>query len=172
MNVPHPKIFNVPVAWEKLHPDAHVPVYSSDQAAGADLCAVFYPDDYVAPPTSGEKAIALLPGERRLFKTGISIELPEGYEAQVRSRSGLALKHGIMVLNSPGTIDSDYRGEIGVILYNTGKRTFYVNPGDRIAQLVIAPVVTALFFAAGGTLSATERGEAGFGSTGVAQSIQ
>lgn len=158
----------VNVGWKKLHSDAIMPTYGSDQAAGADLYAVTYPEDYPSPVThSGDLALPIEPGERRLIRTGIAIELPKGTEAQVRPRSGLALKHGITVLNSPGTIDADYRGEICVILFNSSKRTFFVNPGDRIAQLVIAPVLSARFLAIGGVLSETTRGEGGFGSTGV-----
>lgn len=105
------------------------------------------------------------PGARAMVKTGISIELPEGYEAQVRPRSGLAFKQGVTVLNSPGTIDSDYRGEIGVILINHGSEKFIYEKGDRIAQMVIAPVVQAAFDITD-DLSATLRGAGGFGHTG------
>jgi len=104
-------------------------------------------------------------GRAKLVKTGIAVEIPRGYEAQIRSRSGLALKHGIMVLNSPGTIDSDYRGEIGVILANLGLNAVQIKKGDRIAQMVFAPIVTALFTVVD-ALSETDRSEGGFGSTG------
>lgn len=144
------------VIVSKVHEKATIPTYGSDEAAGADLYAV----------VDGPDAIPVPVGERVLIKTGLSIELLPGYEAQVRPRSGLALKQGITVLNTPGTIDSDYRGEIGVILYNAGNRTYFVNHGDRIAQLVIAPIVRGIFVE--GELSNTNRGEAGFGSTGVA----
>jgi dUTP pyrophosphatase len=153
----HPQIEITNVGWKKLHEKAQVPTYGSEEAAGADLYAV----------VESEQAIKIGVGERFLVKTGIAIELQPGFEAQVRSRSGLALKQGIIVLNSPGTIDSDYRGEVGVILYNAGSKPFYVNHGDRIAQLVIAPLVHANFIATGGTLSNTARGDGGFGSTGV-----
>lgn len=148
----------VRVGFNKLRALAQVPAYGSDQAAGADLCAA----EQVFIPAM----------QHALVKTGIAIELPEGYEAQVRPRSGLALKHGITVLNSPGTIDSDYRGEVGVILMNLGGDVFEVKPGDRIAQLVIAPVMRAEFVATGGVLSQTARGEAGFGSTGIETVLQ
>lgn len=128
-----------------------VPKYATEGAAGADLVAA------IAMP------MWILKGERLLIPTGIKIAIPDGYEAQVRPRSGLALKHGITVLNSPGTIDSDYRKEIGVILINHSDTDFLINPGDRIAQLVIAPVVQAQFEIGG--VDKNDRG--GFGSTGV-----
>ncbi|RWJ03426.1 dUTP diphosphatase [Mesorhizobium sp.] len=146
----------VNVGWQKLHPDAKVPVYGSDEAAGADLCAI--------------EGVWLKPNEITLVKTGIAIELPKGVEAQVRPRSGLALRHGVTVVNAPGTIDSDYRGEIGVVLTLVGRGQFAgykIEPGDRIAQLVIAPVLRAKFLATGGVLSETKRGAGGFGSTGA-----
>lgn len=135
----------------KLREGARLPVYSSEGAAGADLHALT--GDFIPP------------GARRLIPTGVSIELPPGYEAQVRPRSGLALKSGITVLNTPGTIDEDYRGEIGLILINHSQDVFDIRPGDRLAQLVIAPVTRASFETA--ELSKTARGEGGFGSTGV-----
>ena len=110
--------------------------------------------------------VELMPLQRKLIKTGIFIELPEGYEAQIRPRSGLALKNGITVLNSPGTIDSDYRGEIGVILINLSDISFVVNNGDRIAQMVICKYQKVLFNEVN-VLSLTERGEGGFGHSGV-----
>ena len=131
------------------------PVYSSLEAAGADLKAAI------------ENAVVIKPGERNLIPTGIKLEIPEGYEGQIRPRSGLAIKHGISALNSPGTIDSDYRGEICVILINHGSEDFVVNPGDRIAQLVIAPVIKAEFEYKN-ELKSSERGRGGFGSTGTA----
>jgi len=129
-----------------------LPSYQTASAAGADLLAAI--DD----------AIVLAPGERKLVPSGIAIELPEGHEAQVRPRSGLALKHGVTVLNTPGTIDADYRGEIGVILINHGHEPFTIRRGDRIAQMIVAPVVQAEFHEA--ELSETARGAGGFGSTG------
>jgi dUTP pyrophosphatase len=130
-----------------------VPAYMSPGAAGADVVAA----------VAGE--LVLLPGERALVPTGFSLEIPPGYEVQVRPRSGLALKHGVTCLNSPGTIDSDYRGEVGVILVNLGREPFVVHRGDRIAQLVMAPVVQAAFGAVA-ELAVSARGEGGFGSTG------
>jgi dUTP pyrophosphatase len=134
-------------------PGAALPSYESGLAAGADLRA-FLPEPLV-----------LAPGARYAVPTGLRIELPEGYEAQVRPRSGLALKKGLTCLNSPGTIDADYRGEVKVILINLGAEEAVIESGDRIAQLVVAPVSRASFVAAG-ELRATDRGSGGFGSTG------
>lgn len=136
--------------------DLEAPAYQSEQAAGLDLiCAIDSAADLAIPP-----------GGRFLAPTGFAIELPPGYEAQVRPRSGLAVKHGITVLNSPGTIDSDYRGELKVLLFNAGDQPFRLERGIRIAQLVVAPVVTARLVLAT-QLSETGRGEGGFGSTGT-----
>ena len=126
--------------------------------------------DYATPGSSGmdlrASEAALIPaGERGCVGTGLYFELPQGYEAQVRPRSGLALKHGVTVLNSPGTIDSDYRGEVKVILINHGKEDFRIEPGDRIAQVVFAQV-TQVEFEKAGELDETERSSGGFGSTG------
>jgi dUTP pyrophosphatase len=131
-----------------------LPAYATPGASGVDL-------------RSAERLV-LQPGERGLVPTGIHIALPLGYEAQVRPRSGLALKHGIVLPNSPGTVDADYRGEIKVILLNLGDTPFAIEPGDRIAQMVIAPVsrVDWAEVEALDELSETERGEGGFGSTG------
>jgi dUTP pyrophosphatase len=133
--------------------DLPLPAYASEHAAGVDLLAA------IAQP------LELAPGARKLIPTGISIALPAGYEAQVRPRSGLALKHGIGLLNSPGTIDADYRGEIGVILINHGEAPFAIARGDRIAQLVVAPI-TRLAWVEGDRLPDSARGAKGFGSTG------
>lgn len=114
-----------------------------------------------------DEIIELLPGRRALVPTGLKIALPPNFEAQIRPRSGLALKNGITCLNSPGTIDADYRGEVGIILINHGWETFKIRRGDRIAQMVIAPVTQAVWMEAE-ALDETERGEGGFGSTGVA----
>ena len=122
-------------------------------SAGADLRAFT------------DKSITLKPFERRLIPTGIKIELPIGYEAQIRSRSGLAYKNGISVLNSPGTIDSDYRGDVGVILINLSKENFVINNGDRIAQMVVAKHEYPVFIEST-ELNISERGDGGFGSTG------
>lgn len=131
-----------------------LPAYATDHAAGLDLLAA------VAEP------VVLQPGERRLIPTGLAIALPEGYEAQVRPRSGLALKHGITVLNSPGTVDADYRGEVGVILANLGAEPFTVERGMRIAQMVVARH-ERVALAETAELPATARGAGGFGSTGT-----
>jgi dUTP pyrophosphatase len=132
-----------------------LPAYQSAHAAGLDLLA--------AVPEGSP--LILNPGAHALVPTGLSIALPPGYEAQVRPRSGLAAKHGVTVLNSPGTIDADYRGEIGVLLINHGTVAFSVQRGERIAQMVIAPVVQAELVPRS-SLSATDRGSGGFGSTG------
>jgi dUTP pyrophosphatase len=132
-----------------------LPAYQSAHAAGLDLLAAV-PED--AP-------VILSPGQRVLVPTGLTIALPPGYEAQVRPRSGLAAKHGVTVLNTPGTIDADYRGEIAVILINHGEAPFSIRRGERIAQMVVASVVRAELVP-GATLSATDRGSGGFGSTG------
>jgi dUTP pyrophosphatase len=130
-----------------------LPAYQTPGSAGLDLCAA------IAEP------VRLGPGERRLIPTGLGFELPEGYEAQVRPRSGLALKHGITIVNSPGTIDSDYRGEVGVVLINHGQEPFVVEPLSRIAQVVIAPVAQVVVILTD-ALSQTTRGGGGYGSTG------
>ena len=131
-----------------------LPRYETSQSAGMDLRANL------------DEPVTLLPMQRKLIPTGLRIALPEGYEAQVRPRSGLALRHGITVLNSPGTIDADYRGEVCVILINLGQEPFVINDGERIAQMVVArheqPELVAVE-----VLDETERGEGGFGHTGV-----
>lgn len=130
-----------------------VPAYATDMSAGMDLKADL------------QEPVELAPLQRAMIPTGLYIALPEGAEAQIRPRSGLAAKHGITVLNSPGTIDADYRGEIRVILVNLSDTTFVINPGERIAQMVIARYEKAEWEETD-TLDATERGEGGFGSTG------
>ena len=132
---------------------AVVPCYKT-AAAGADVCALL--DDKVV----------LKPGERTILPTGLFFEIPQGYEIQVRPRSGLAAKNGVTVLNTPGTIDSDYRGELKVILINLGDSDFEISSGDRIAQIVVAPVTLGNFIQVE-SISETERGTGGFGSTGV-----
>jgi dUTP pyrophosphatase len=132
-----------------------LPAPQTAHAAGADLVAAI----------AGGEEIEIAPGERRLVPCGFAMALPQGFEAQIRPRSGLALQHGVTVLNAPGTIDADYRGEVKVILINLGAETFVIRRGDRIAQLVVAPV-TGFGFAETTTLAATERGDGGFGSTG------
>ena len=132
-----------------------LPAYQSAHAAGLDLLAAVREN---AP-------LVLAPGKHAMVPTGLAIALPDGFEAQVRPRSGLAAKHGVTVLNSPGTIDADYRGEIQVILINHGAEPFTIKRGERIAQMVIAPVVQAKLVATA-TLPDTDRGAGGFGSTG------
>lgn len=144
----------IPVKVKKLKNfEGKLPKYETKQSAGMDI-------------RSMELWVELEPSERKLFKTGLSVEIPAGYEIQVRPRSGLALKSGIMVVNSPGTIDADYRGEIGVILLNTGEDTFTVAKGDRIAQLVLSQVPQMMLIEED-ELTETERGNGGFGSTGA-----
>ena len=133
--------------------DLPLPARATRGAAGFDLHAAV------------EAAVVLAPRERALIPTGFAIAVPEGYEAQVRPRSGLALAHGIVLPNAPGTIDSDYRGEVKIIVCNTGEQAFTIERGDRIAQLVIAPVVRAEWDEVA-SLDATERGEGGFGHSG------
>lgn len=133
----------------------NLPTYATEQSAGMDLSAAL------------EEAIELAPGDRALVPTGLSIALPAGYEAQVRPRSGLAVKHGVTVLNTPGTIDADYRGEIKVILINHGQEPFTIERGMRIAQMVIARHANVKWRVVK-NLEESERGEGGFGSTGTA----
>jgi len=132
--------------------DLDLPHYATEHAAGMDLMAAV------------DSPVILAPGERAIVPTGLSIALPVGYEAQVRPRSGLAAKHGVTVANAPGTIDADYRGEVGVILINLGKEDFTVERGMRIAQMVVAPV-TMITWDKTDELPATQRGSGGFGST-------
>jgi dUTP pyrophosphatase len=132
-----------------------LPAYMTEHAAGADLCAAVAED------------VTLLPGARALIPSGFAIALPEGYEAQIRPRSGLALRHGVTCLNSPGTIDADYRGPVCVLLANLGSEPFVVRRGDRIAQLIVAPVSRAQFTVVE-DLPESARSTGGFGSTGVA----
>jgi dUTP pyrophosphatase len=134
--------------------DNPLPEYKTTGSAGVDLCAFL------------NEEVVLKPLERKLIPTGLYLELPQGYEAQVRPRSGLALKSGISVLNSPGTVDSDYRGEVGVILVNLSSQDFTIKNGDRIAQMIVAEYVQVGFEEAD-TLEETVRGAGGFGHTGV-----
>lgn len=149
------KPMEIPVAVQRLPHAAGLalPAYATAHAAGMDLRAAI------------DEALVLAPGERVLIPTGLAIALPEGFEAQVRPRSGLALKHGISVLNTPGTIDADYRGEIGVILINLGDVPFHIERGDRIAQLIVAPV-TRIAWQELNELPDSHRGGGGFGSSG------
>lgn len=130
-----------------------LPAYATAGAAGLDIRANL------------TESIVLKPFERRLIPTGLFLEIPDGFEVQVRPRSGLAFKHGITVLNSPGTIDADYRGEVGVLLINLSQEDFEITHGERVAQIVVAPYVQANWIASE-SLSETDRGEGGFGSTG------
>lgn len=140
------------LGFKRIHPDATLPAYAHASDAGMDVRSV---EDLTIPA-----------GRRALVHTGLVMELPLGYEAQVRPRSGLALKHGITVLNTPGTIDAGYRGEVGVILANFGDADFVVKKGDKIAQIVIAPVTQPEIVEVA-DVNETDRGAGGFGSTGV-----
>ena len=144
----------VPVQVKRLNNSAGLPLpsYASEGAAGMDVCAA--------------ESLTLKVGNRHAVATGLAFAIPHGYEVQVRPRSGLALKHGITCLNTPGTIDSDYRGEVKVILANLGDEDFVIQRGDRIAQLVVAPVTQAMMVEVE-ALDDTARGAGGFGSTGV-----
>jgi dUTP pyrophosphatase len=146
----------VAVKFKRLNnnPDLPLPSYQSDGSSGLDLCAAVDED------------LIVQPGDIRLIPTGLSISLPKGYEAQVRARSGLALKYGIGLVNSPGTIDADYRGEIGVIMINWGKESFTIKRGDRIAQMVISKVYRAELEEVD-EIDSTQRGEGGFGHSGI-----
>jgi len=137
----------------RVRPDAQLPKYMSDGAAGMDLAA------------SLDTEVTIAPGQRALVGTGLAIALPRGFEAQVRPRSGLAAKHGVTVLNAPGTIDEDYRGEIKVILINHSDEPFVVKSGERIAQMVVAPVARVTLVEAD-SLDGSTRGAGGFGHTG------
>lgn len=139
----------------KIKDGARLPEYQSEGAAGADIYALTH-----------EEVIILQPGETKLIPTGVFMEIPVGYEAQIRPRSGLALNHGLTLLNSPGTIDSDYRGELKVILTNLGQNSFTVTNHMRIAQIVFNRIYRGNFTTQS-TLNSTERGEGGFGHTGI-----
>ena len=143
----------VKVLIKKLNPDAELPVYKTDGASGVDLMALI------------EGPIKILPNSSYLVSTGLSIAFSEEYEVQIRPRSGLAAKNNITVLNTPGTIDSDYRGEIKIILFNHGKKDFIINNKDRVAQMILTPVIK-MEFEEVDSLPDTLRGEGGFGSTG------
>lgn len=134
--------------------DLPMPAYETEHAAGMDLRAAL------------ETSVTLQPGERSLIPTGLKIALPSGFEAQIRPRSGLAIRNGLTLLNSPGTIDADYRGEVKVIVVNHGDESYTIQHGDRIAQMIVAPVVHATLRQVD-KLTASDRGEGGFGSTGV-----
>ncbi len=140
------------IRFQKLHPQASVPVQAHPGDAGMDLHSC--------------ESVVLSPGARCLVRTGLAVEIPAGLEGQVRPRSGLALRHGVTVLNTPGTIDAGYRGEVGVILVNLGEAPFVVEPGMRIAQMVFAAVAHVAVTVTE-SLTASERGAGGFGSTGL-----
>jgi dUTP pyrophosphatase len=145
---------NARLAIKRVGPlSVPLPSYQTSGSAGLDLCAAL------------NEPVVLAPGQHQLFPTGICVEIPQGFEGQVRPRSGLALRHGITVLNSPGTIDADYRGELGIVLINHGSSPVEIKPLDRIAQLVIAPVVQVQIEVVA-SLSETERAAGGYGSTG------
>ena len=151
----HP-LMNVEVRIRRL-PNAEglpLPAYATDGSAGADVCAAV------------DNELVIDPGTRQAVPTGLVLEIPDGYEGQVRPRSGLAIRHGLTVVNAPGTIDSDYRGELKVLMINLGGEKLTIARGERIAQLVIAPVIRAVFTEAE-DLSSSDRGAGGFGSTGV-----
>ena len=149
----------VRVVWEEWADQAlPLPAYATAGAAGADLRANLRPEDRAG-------GVVLAPMQRRVVATGIRVEIPEGYEMQIRPRSGLAVTHGITLPNTPGTIDSDYRGPLGVALVNLGSEAYVVRHGDRIAQMIVAPVVQVGFEVMEG-LGETARGAGGFGSTG------
>ena len=137
---------------KKLHKNIILPEYKTDGSSGMDLMA------------NVEQAVKILPGEKKIISTGIMVAIPEQYEIQIRPRSGLAAKNGISVLNTPGTIDSDYRGEIKVILINLGKDIFQINKNDRIAQMIVCPIIKVELKEVE-SLPKTVRGEGGFGST-------
>ena len=141
------------VLVKKLHPDARMPAYMTEFAAGMDICALL------------KDVLIIAPGQRCLVPTGLAFAIPQGFEVQVRPRSGLAIKHGIALVNSPGTIDADYRGEICIILINHGLENFTISSGDRIAQIIVAPVSQAELVQVS-ELTETERGSGGFGHTG------
>ena len=143
---------------ENYDNNLELPQYETEGAAGADIRASL-------PEEIRKSGMVISPGKRELVPTGISMEIPKGYEVQVRPRSGLSLKTSLLVVNSPGTIDSDYRGEVKIILGNFGEETHFVKHGERIAQIVLAPVTQAKFETVE-TLDETVRGEGGFGSTG------
>ena len=138
---------------KKLRPDAIVPRYMTALSAGLDLAAAI------------DAPVTLAPGDRAMIGTGLAFELPAEYEGQIRPRSGLAIKHGVTLVNAPGTLDADYRGELMVLVINHGREPVQIKPGERIAQMVIAPFVQARLEVVE-ELSETDRGEGGFGSTG------
>lgn len=155
LSIPDVRVIpDIRIAFKKIHPDARVPLYASQLAAGADLFACL------------DKPVDLPPLDRVLVPCGFAVAIPPGYEIQVRPRSGLALKQGLFLLNAPGTIDADYRGELGVILANFSRQVFRIESGMRIAQMVLAPV-SRMQFCQAEELSESARDTGGFGSTGI-----
>ncbi len=157
----------VKVSVKKLHPNAVIPQRQTALASGFDLHAldVVRPGNVKRPYDTETSLFYLWPGQVSLVRTGLAVQTPKGMEAQVRPRSGSALKYGVTVLNSPGTIDADYTGDVGVILINHGEKPFLIYPGDRIAQLVFAPVSHDMKLTEVSFLNESERGGGGFGST-------
>jgi dUTP pyrophosphatase len=149
------------VFFKRIHPDAKMPVYATPGSSGMDVFSV---DDAA---WFGFNDLSLEPGERAAISTGLQAEIPPGFEIQVRAKSGRAFKEGLTVLNGPGTVDADYRGEIKVLVINLGHEPVYIKKGEKIAQLVVVPVEQAIVRETAGELSATVRGDGGFGSTGL-----
>ncbi len=150
---------NIFFSWAKgADTTLPLPNYETEGAAGADIRANLALDYRIT-------GVTLVSGARMLISTGLHMEIPLGYEVQIRPRSGLSLRHGVTILNAPGTIDSDYRGIVGVILFNSSEQDFYIAHGDRVAQMIVAPVKQAVF-ALRAALSKTDRNQDGFGSTG------
>lgn len=145
--------------WEGADESLSLPRYGTQEAAGADICANLSPQDR-------QNGLVLKSGQRLLVPTGLAMAIPSGFEVQLRPRSGLALKHGLTLLNTPGTIDSDYRGHVQVLMINLGQSDFIIEHGMRIAQAIVAPVLQTNWTLSA-TLDHTERGKGGFGSTGV-----
>ena len=142
----------VVIKWCKLSPDAKTPDFLHKEDAGADICSC--------------ENLTVMPGERKIVRTGLKVEVPEGYELQIRPRSGLSAKSPLIIPNSPGTIDSGYRGEVGIIIWNTGNQPYNIRAGDRIAQVVVNKLPEVVHVEVT-ELSDSERGEKGFGSTGI-----
>jgi len=181
-----PHVYERYVRLVRLDECTHLPTYATRGAAGLDVYAarpsaahpwrcvegVEYHVDYIGPSTAvaedkrADEAVELQPGERAVIPIGVRVAVPYGYELQIRPRSGLALRHGVTVCNAPGTIDSDYRGPVGVLLINHGLSPVAIRPGDRIAQMVLAPVVRAVLDEVD-ELPDTARGDGGWGSTGI-----
>lgn len=156
---------HINVKIQKLYPDVNTPFYASEKAAGMDICAYFKNKEWAYGIGTDNIYYRLMPNETKLMPTGIKVAIPDGYEMQVRPRSGLSLKTKLRIANSPGTVDADYRGEVCIIMENISDCDIVITHGDRIAQLVFAPVVQANLEVVD-SLDETARGEGGFGSTG------